>query len=119
MPDQREFQKYYYFLCFLLIVPYFLNFKDYNVNNVCEPISFLSFTALLNNLLLSCHNLLVLPHLLLDVLRLHLLWHHWLGLLLSNIHSNVPLFLALLLLALQHFSSFLAVGVGSREVIYE
>lgn len=74
---------------------------------------------LLNSLLLCRNNLLVLPDLLLDVLRLHLLRHHWLSLLLSNIQSNVPLFLALLFLTLQHFSSFLAVGVGSREVIYE
>lgn len=54
----------------------------------------------LNSLLLCRHNLLVLPDLLLDVFRLHLFRHHWLGLLLSNIQSSVPLFFALLFFAL-------------------
>lgn len=75
--------------------------------------------SFLNSLLLRRHDLLVFPDLLLDVLRLHLLRQHWLDLLLSNIISNIPLFLALLFLSLQDFSSFLSVSVGSREVIYK
>lgn len=73
----------------------------------------------LNRLLLRCHHLFVLPHLFFDVLWLDLLWDDWLGLLFSSIRSNIPLFLTLLLLTLQHLSSFLTVRVRSREVIYE